>query len=80
MIKKPPFVVGIVSIILLIYCVLIGFNIALPVAYLIFSVSPLLLGWLAYTIIRFGIYKGKEFHTDQEWGYEDRNKQDVDIL
>ena len=69
MVKKPSFAVATVSIILLIYCILINFNIALPVAYFIFSISPLLLVWVAYTIIRFGTYRGKEFNTDEEWGY-----------
>jgi len=66
MIKKPLFAVAVVSAILIIYCVLINFGICSPVVYFIFSVSPLLLGWLAYTIIRFGVYNGEEFNTDEE--------------
>jgi len=80
MIKKPFFAVAAVTVILLIYCILIGFNISLPVAYLIFGISPILITWLVYTIIRFGKYKGKEFGTGEEWGYQDRTKQDLDIL
>jgi len=80
MIKKPLYVVVVVSIILLIYCILVGFNISLPVVYFIFSISPFLLAWLAYTVIRFGIYNGKEFQADEEWGYQDRNKEDTDVL
>jgi hypothetical protein len=80
MVKKPFFVIAIVSGILLVYCLFIGFNISLPVAYLIFSISPFLLIWLAYTVIRFGVYKGKEFQADEEWGYGDRSKEDLDVL
>ena len=80
MIKKPFFAVAAVTVILLIYCILIGFNISLPVAYLIFGISPILIAWLVYTILRFGKYKGKEFDTGEEWGYQDRIKQDLDIL
>jgi len=58
MIKKPVFAVAVVSIVLVIYCILIGFNISLSVVYFIFSISPLLLAWLTYTIIRFGVYEG----------------------
>lgn len=80
MIKKPFFAVAIISIILLVYCVLVGFNISLPVAFFIFSISPFLVAWLAYTIIRFGIYEGKEFPEDEEWGYQDKRKEDLDLL
>ena len=80
MTRKPIFVVVVVSIILLVYCVLIYLNLSLPVAYFIFSISPLLLVWVAYTIIRFGVYKGKEFNSDEEWGYQDKKKEDLDIL
>ena len=80
MIKKPFFAVAAVTVILLIYCIVIGFNISLPVAYLIFGISPILIAWLVYTIIRFGKYKGKEFDTGEEWGYQDWTKQDLDIL
>jgi len=80
MIKKPLFAVAVVSAILIIYCVLINFGICSPVVYFIFSISPLLLGWLAYTIIRFGVYNGEEFNTDEEWGYQDKSKEELDVL
>jgi hypothetical protein len=79
-IKRPFFAVTVVSIILVIYCILINFSIYLPVAYFIIGISPLLLGWLAYTIIRFGSYKGKEFSTDEEWGYQDKTREELDIV
>jgi len=77
MIKKPVFAVAVVSIVLVIYCILIGFNISLSVVYFIFSISPLLLAWLTYTIIRFGVYEGKGFNEDEEWGYEEKNTDDA---
>jgi len=80
MIKKPLVAVTIVSIILVIYCVLINFGICSPLVYFIFGISPLLLGWVAYTIIRFGIYRGKEFDDNEEWGYQDKRKEELDIL
>ncbi len=80
MTRKPIFAVVVVSIILLVYCVLIYLNLFLPVAYFTFSISPFLLAWVAYTIIRFGVYNGKEFNSDEEWGYQDKKKEDLDIL
>jgi hypothetical protein len=80
MMRKPFFAVSIISTILLVYCILVGFNISLPVAFFIFSISPFLVAWLAYTIIRFGSYEGKEFAKDEEWGYQDKRKEDLDLL
>jgi hypothetical protein len=80
MMRKPFFAVSIISTILLVYCILVGFNISLPVAFFIFSISPFLVAWLAYTIIRFGSYEGKEFAKDDECGYQDKRKEDLDLL
>ena len=80
MLKKPSFVVVVVSLILFVYCALIGFNIFLPIAYFIFAISPLLIMWLTYTIIHFGVYHGQEFHSDEEWGYGDKNKNELDLF
>jgi hypothetical protein len=80
MLKKSFFPVTIVSLILLIYCTFINFKILLPIVYFIFGISPFLLVWVVYAIIRFDTYKGKEFSADEEWGYQDKNKEDLDIL
>jgi hypothetical protein len=74
MLKRPGFVVVAVSIVLLLYCIMIVLNLALPLVYFIFSISPFLLCWLAYSIIRFGKFTGKEFTDQQEWGYQDRQE------
>ncbi|MFI5187257.1 MAG: hypothetical protein ACHQF0_11060 [Chitinophagales bacterium] len=80
MLRKPGFAVAAVSIILLVYCVLINFNISLPLVYFIFCISPFLLIWMAYSVIRHGNYKGKELNEDEEWGYQDRNRDELDVL
>jgi hypothetical protein len=80
MFRKPSFPVAVVSIILLIYCVLINFNVSLSLVYFIFSISPFLLIWVAYTIIRYGKYEGKELGENEEWGYQDKNKEDLDVV
>jgi hypothetical protein len=80
MLKKPSFVAVVVSLILFVYCALIGFNIFLPVAYFIFASSPVLIIWLTYTIIHFGVYDGHELQSDEEWGYGDKNKNELDLF
>lgn len=79
MFRKPAFAVISVSIILILYCVTLNTDGLLPISYFIFSISPLLLIWLAYTILRFGRYEGKELGKE-EWGYQDKNKDDLWVL
>jgi hypothetical protein len=78
MLRKPSFAVSFVSLILVIYCFLVNNN--SPVAYFIFSISLVLLLWMAYTIIRFGTYNGKELNSDEEWGYQDKNRDELGVL
>lgn len=78
MLKKPVFPVTITSVILFIYCILILRN--SPAAWIIFTISPLLIFWTAYTIIRFGIFKSKELVEDEEWSYDDISKEELGIL
>jgi predicted membrane chloride channel (bestrophin family) len=80
MFRKPSFAVAVVSAILIIYCILINFEISLSIGYLIFGISPFLLIWLAYTIIRHGEYNGKELAEDEEWGYQDKNKEELGVF
>jgi len=37
-----------------------------------FSISPFLVVWMAYTIIRYGPYNGRELKEDEEYGYQDK--------
>jgi hypothetical protein len=79
MFRKPIFAVTIVSMILLIYCALLNTNAPLSLSYFIFSISPFLLIWLAYTVLHFGIYEGKNLD-EEEWGYQDKSKDELWVL
>ena len=58
------------------YCVLLNTNASQLLPYLILSVSPFLVLWVAYTALRFGIYEGKELD-EEEWGYQDKSKDEL---
>ena len=79
MFRKPIFAVSAVSTILLVYCVLLNINVPQSLCYFIFSISPFLLIWLAYTVLRFGIYEGKNLD-EEEWGYQDKSKDELWVL
>ena len=43
--------------------------------WILFSFSPFLLLYLAYSVIRYGKFTGHELEEDEEWGYEDWKKK-----
>ena len=79
MFRKPIFAVITVSAVLILYCVLLNTNAPQLLPYLIFSISPFLLLWVTYTVLRFGIYEGKELN-EEEWGYQDKGKDELWVL
>jgi hypothetical protein len=80
MLRKPALAVITVSLVLVVFCVAINTDSLLPLAYIIFGISPFLLIWLTYTVIRFGVYDGKELEENEEWGYQDKNKDELSVL
>ena len=63
-----------VSLLLLCYPILIFFQIWLPVFYLIYIISFILVIWLVYNVLYYGEYKGRKLKKDEEWGYADTDK------
>ena len=64
---------------MILYCVLLNTNAPRSLSYFIFSISPFLLVWLVYTVLRFGTYTGKELD-EEEWGYQDKSKDELWVL
>ena len=80
MLMKPALSVIVISAVLVVYCALINFEILLPVVYFIFSISPFLLLWLASSVLRDRRFTVRELKEEEEWGYQDRNRDDLDVL
>ena len=68
--NKATFATIIASVFLLIYLVLINFDGPFAIIMSMFAISPLVLIWLAISILKFGIYKGPDLN-EREWGYQD---------
>lgn len=71
MLSKPAIATLLSSLYMLIYLVFFSmnnFNVVFPM----FLAAPVVLIWLAYTIIRFGKYNDKDLREDEEWGYSDK--------
>lgn len=46
----------------------------------LYLTSPFLLGWMVYSVIRYGIFKGDELEKDEEYGYADKKKEELGIF
>jgi hypothetical protein len=70
MFKKDILSIVVVSIYLVIYCVLLQSESTETLAVSMWALSPFLITWMAYMVIRYGKYEGKELGS-KEWGYGD---------
>ena len=74
--NRSNFAIGFVSCYLLCFLVLIH----TPYTRLIWSMflfSPVLVAWMVYTVIKYGKYSGKELDEGEEWGYEDKSRDEL---
>ncbi|HKL02612.1 MAG TPA: hypothetical protein VJ911_03015 [Cryomorphaceae bacterium] len=70
--KKDEVAIVIVSGIFLFYTILAAFEILTSLVFLIFSLSPLLVIWMVYVVLRHGEYNREELKEGQEFGYLDK--------
>lgn len=75
--KLPVFIV---SLLLLLQCWLVFYAPGSRLITIISFLSPLFMLWMAYCILRFGKFRGKDFDTEDEFGYADKKKEDLDVF
>lgn len=71
---------GIVTAVIVAYCFLLLFRADFLFIEIVFFAFPPLMLWLVYTVLRHGKYDGKELQEDEEWGYEDKKKEDLGMF
>lgn len=59
---------------LVIYTLLHQSGASLSLLGAMFLLSPFLVVWMAYTILKHARYEGRELDADEEWGYQDKPK------
>lgn len=64
----------------LFYCVLVITNSFIELVYAIFFTSPFLIAWMVYAIIYKGKYTGKELNENEEWGYGDKRRDELNLF
>jgi hypothetical protein len=73
-------VTSIVTSILVLYNVMIYRSGPIDLVLLIFCISPILMAWLVMTILKDKTSQGPELRPGEHWGYQDRNKEDLDVF
>lgn len=69
---RKPFVAVILSSLYLAIYIAFFYSGNFNVVFKMFLAAPVVLAWLAYTVIRFGKFDGRELGENEEWGYEDK--------
>jgi len=78
--KSPgSFPVTLVTIVLIVYVVLLVTGWSTVLAGILFFLSPFLVIWMVYRVIRYDSYHGKELN-DEEWGYADKKKEELNMF
>jgi len=80
MLKNTTFVITAGSFYFLIFLILLFSGLFLKAATIMFLLSPILICWMVYIIIRYGKYSGKELRPDEEWVYGDKEKEELGIM
>ncbi|MEM9051033.1 MAG: hypothetical protein AAGC47_03175 [Bacteroidota bacterium] len=70
--KHETIAVAGVSFLLLVYTMFATMEVFLGFVYLIFAISPVLIIWMVWVVLKNGEYHGEELIEDQEFGYEDK--------
>lgn len=76
MLRNPNFATTFVSLYLVIYTVFFHTDTSLAVLTPMFAASPLLVIWMAITIMKYGKYSGRELDDKEEWGYQDITREE----
>jgi hypothetical protein len=79
MIKNTNFAISFCSLYLLTFLILLHLGMERAV-WIMFFFSPLILIYLAYVIIRYGEYHGRELNENEEWAYGDKKKEELGIF
>ncbi|SHN36941.1 hypothetical protein [Chitinophaga sp. CF418] len=72
MLRNSTFSVIAVTAYLLSYCILLQIEQTQWLAVRMFLISPLLVIWMVYTVLKYGVYTGRELAEGEEYGYQDR--------
>lgn len=73
--SKELFPVFVATLYLLVYTLLAVFNIQIPLVFLLFSFSPVIVIWMVYKVLTADVGPIRELEENEHWGYQDRPKE-----
>jgi hypothetical protein len=79
MLRKDIFAVILVTVYLFIYITLLQFESTQQYGLFMLPLSPFLIGWMVYTVLKHGKFDGPELGND-EFGYQDKRKEDLGVF
>jgi len=78
--RKEAIPVVVASAVLLLYCWMIGSGNESGLTRFLFFLFPILLVWIVFSILRYGKFEGKELGEQEEWGYTDKDKNELGVF
>ena len=79
MLRNSTFAAVVVTVFLLAYCIMLHVPALLMYAEMMLMVSPLLVVWMAYAILKDTRHESRELNGD-EFGYSDKDKNELGIF
>jgi hypothetical protein len=79
MLRNDNFSIGLVTFYLLIYYEMMLFEATTGYAMVMLLLSPLLLCWMVFTVLKYGKDKSIELG-DDEFGYQDKRKEELGVF
>jgi hypothetical protein len=76
---RASFSVLFASIYLLIYFIFCQLNGTAGIAIMMFFLSPFVIIWMVFSVLKYGKYNGKELDAE-EFGYQDRKKEELGVF
>jgi len=70
--KHETIAIGGVSMVLLFYTMFATTGVLLNWVALIFALSPVLIIWMVWVVLKYGEFRGEELEEEQEFGYTDQ--------
>jgi hypothetical protein len=74
------FATAFVTIYLIVYTILHQTGASLMLLSCMFALSPFLIVWMAYSILRYGKFNSRELQEHEEWGYCDKKKDELGMF
>lgn len=68
---RAGFAVATTTTYLLVYCILLQIESLQQLGIGMFTLSPVVLIWMVYSVLRYGRYTGRELEAGEEFGYEE---------